>query len=185
MTDYLKNLFTERREIVLNKGEKLPDSAALTAAVTANENLRTLGYTLKATDIVTLAQSDRLNTLYDEVKAYIGEVKAEPMYPDFPNQVMEMSEAQYRFHQLLHYFFTYGLEYLTGGEVLRGWLPDAERTEKIREDETLLEAKVLSVLSEEDMYTTPLIDILSRRQRMTNIEKRSFPMRWVKRIPMF
>ena len=117
-------------------------------AMTVNEELRNLGYTLKPADIFRL-------------------VSAQPMYPDFPEQVMKMEEAEFRMHQMIHYFSTYGLEVLFGVEISRGWLPDVEATEKSQSDDTLLEAKILELMPEEEAPLKALRRILEKRERMT------------------
>ena len=147
----------------------------LVRAVTMNENLKSLGYTLSPQDIIKIAQSPSVDGFYEHVKAQMSDVKAKPMYPDFPKQVMEMSEAQYRMHQIVHYFSTYGLEAITGLGVDKGWLP-AEAglisdTEKTKEDKTLLNAKTLGLVPEDKKYAQPFEKILSKRERMTDEER--------------
>ena len=103
--------------------------------------------------------------------AMIPKVKAAPMYPDFPSQVMAMDEAVFRFHQMVHYFSTYGLEDLFGIEVREGWLPDSTETPKTETDKTLLDAKVLSLAEEDGLYRRVYEQLLMRRERMTIPEK--------------
>ena len=100
-------------------------------AVTVNEELLALGYTLTPADIVNLAKSNDIDNFLNKFKGIIGNVNAKPMYPNYPNQVMNMDEATFRFHQLLHYVSTYGIENFANIDVVRGWLPDVEDTEKI------------------------------------------------------
>jgi hypothetical protein len=143
--------------------------------LTFNENIKGLGYTFDPQSIVNLArvaeQSD-LSNLYDKIKNMIGSVDAKPMYPDFPKQVMEIDEAEFRFHQMIHYFSTYGIEFLYGVKVSKGWLPDVKDTKKTEDDKTLLNYKVIRL-----KYITNAIDsafetILSKRERMTILESR-------------
>ena len=70
----------------------------LCEAVTLNENLQSLGFALRPDDLLRLAASPSLDGFYDTFKALVPDVKAEPMYPGFPKQVMEMSEAEFRMH---------------------------------------------------------------------------------------
>lgn len=93
------------------------------------------------------------------------------MYPNFPQQVMKMDEATYRFHQMVHYFSTYGLESMLPIEICKGWLPSVEDTEKIKEDDTLLEAKVLRLLPCKLQYQTPYTLSVSKTERMTAMER--------------
>lgn len=143
----------------------------LIKAITLNENLLSLGYTLTAKDIITLASSPSLDTFYSSIKSIIPNIKAKPMYPNFPQQVMKMDEATYRFHQMVHYFSTYGLESMLPVEICKGWLPSVEDTDKIKEDDTLLEAKVLRLLPCKLQYQTPYTLSVSKTERMTAMER--------------
>ena len=107
---------------------------SLAAAMTVSENLHSLGFSLTPQGIGKLAASRSLEDFYGEVRELVPEVKAAPLYPDFPLRVMEISEAQFRFHQLVHYWSTYGLEWLTGSPVSRGWLPNEVSTPKAKSD---------------------------------------------------
>ena len=143
----------------------------LRKAMTVNENLKSLGFTLSPRDIGLLAVSPSCDGLYERVRALMPEVKADPMYPDFPEQVMNLTEAQLRLHQLMHYASTYGMELLTGGKVSRGWLPDVEKTEKTEEDTRLLKAAVVELVEEEKVPAEALGRILGRRERLTLTQK--------------
>ena len=130
-TAFEKLLLSELRLAAYRPGS---DSPALTdekvaQAVTVNEELRNLGYTLAPGDLLLLAGSPSLFSFAEHFRSLLPDVTAPPMYPDFPLQVMEMEEAEFRLHQLAHYFSTYGLEKFFGVEVKRGWLPDVAATE--------------------------------------------------------
>lgn len=142
----------------------------LCEAVTLNENLQSLGFVLKPHDLIRLAVSPSLHTLFEDVKALVPEVKAEPMYPGFPQQVMEMPEAEFRMHQMMHYFSTYGMERLFGVKVSRGWLPAYQGPARTKEDTALLEAKVLDLAEEAEAPLTALSILMARRERLTNPE---------------
>ena len=106
---YHKLLLDELRVVVYEKGDASLTEQLLTKAVTVNENLKSLGCPLAPADIVALAVSPSLDRFYETVKGMMGTVNAAPMYPGFPKQVMKMNAAVFRFHQLVHYFSTYGL----------------------------------------------------------------------------
>ena len=142
-----KLLLNELHMVVFQPGNAgALDDRLLCEAVTLNENLQSLGYILKPDDLIRLAVSPSLHTLYEDVKALVPEVKAQPMYPGFPQQVMEMSQAELRMHQMMHYFSTYGMEMIFGVKVSRGWLPAWHGPARTKEDTALLEAKVLELL---------------------------------------
>lgn len=167
-------LLSEMRTVVISlRGEQILTDENLIKAMTINEEMKALGYTLKPQDIINLAKFENLDIFMTGFRNLLGDVKAEPMYPNFPTQVMSMDESVFRFHQLMHYFSTYGAEWFTGTEVSTGWLPDVESTEKIKEDSTLLNAKVIQVYI--DSPIEPIWDyvykkILSKNERMTDKE---------------
>ena len=164
-------LLSELRMAVYQPGnpERLTDEL-LCKAVTLNENLQSLGYVLRPDDLVKIAVSPSMDSFFRHVKSLIPDVKAEPMYPGFPQQVMEMSEAEFRMHQVIHYFSTYGLEELFGGEVNRGWLPEYQGPARVQDDTSLMNSRVIELVSEENAAGTALRTILSRRERLTNPE---------------
>ena len=168
---YHKLLLDELRFVVYEKGDASLTEELLTKAVTVNENLKSLGYTLTPADIVALAVSPSLDRFYETVKGMMGTVNAAPMYPGFPNQVMKMNAAVFRFHQLVHYFSTYGLELLFGGEVRKGWLPCPDDRAEVAAQDTVLPEKVIQLLPAQEAYIVPLRTILSRKERMTLPER--------------
>ena len=170
--NYNKLILTELRFVTYEKGASELSDELLAKAVTMNENLQSIGYSLAPADIAAIAMSPSLDGFYDKIKSLMGEVKAKPMYPGFPKQVMEMDKAVFRFHQLVHYFSTYGIEAIFGVNVKRGWLPyENENDTDVKEQEIVLEAKTIKLLSIEEQYTAPLFYILSRRERMTLAER--------------
>lgn len=108
---YLKLLFSEFRFVVADKGQVPLSNEALTKAMTLNTNIESLGFTFTAKDIVeVISTMENPEEIYEAIESYVSIVKAKPMYPDFPSQVMGMDEAQYRFDQIMHYDSTYGAE---------------------------------------------------------------------------
>ena len=77
----------------------------ITQAMTVNEELRNLGYTLKPADILRLAASRSMTGFAQHFRSLMPSVDAPPMYPDFPEQVMKMEEAEFRMHQMIHYLW--------------------------------------------------------------------------------
>ena len=160
-----------------DESKDISDDERMQLLLTFNENIKGLGYTFDPQSIVdlvrlaNLANQSDLSNLYDKIKNMIGSVDAKPMYPDFPNQVMEMDEAEFRFHQLVHYFSTYGIESY-GIKVSKGWLPDVKDTKKTEDDKTLLDYKVIKLKYITDAMTSAFETILSKRERMTILESR-------------
>lgn len=168
---YNQLLFSELRLVCISENTAELSDAALIEATTANEELLHLGYTLSPKDIIRLAKSLGVDSFVERVKSYIGDVKSKPMYPNFPSQVMAIDEAVFRFHQLLHYLSTYGIEEITGEKVSRGWLPEMMNTEKAVPDKTLLAAKVISLVDVKDEYILPYRKILSVTERMDDKQR--------------
>ena len=168
----VKMVYQAFRRLVINVVEGEITDGSMVRAITMNENIRSeYGIMFNANDIVKIAKADASKEVYDKISEIVPEVLAKPMYPDFPSQVMAMDEAVFRFHQMVHYFSTYGLEDLFGIEVREGWLPDSTETPKTETDKTLLDAKVLSLAEEDGLYRRVYEQLLMRRERMTIPEK--------------
>lgn len=164
--EFLKVVFEELRTLVIDYYCPLTDDNII-KAITFNENLKEYGYTLKPEGIIKIAKSDMLDELMDIVKGFFPDIKIDPMYPNFPTQVMEMDAATFRFHQTCHYFSTYGIELLTGEEVTQGWLPTVENTEKIKEDKGLLPLKVVDVKNLMEISRFVALHLISKKERFT------------------
>lgn len=168
------------------------DDEDMAWAVTANANLKGTGYTLSQTSILALAAyrhavaalahqtaflpfasaADKggINPLAD-LQRLVPDVTASPMYPDFPEQVMQISEAQFRYHQACHYLSTYGVEALAGAmgldvTVSKGWLPSVKSTPKTKLDDTLVAPKVLHLMVTVEDLQSVVAARLSRATRM-------------------
>lgn len=170
--NYRRALFAQMRMFVIANEETEMTDESLVKAMTVNSNIEeAYGFCFKPADIIRLAKCPDIDSVYEQFEALQGEVLAEPMYPDFPKQVMEISEAEFRFHQLVHYFSTYGVRALFGVKVDKGWLPDVDSTEKTEADAALLQAKPVELITEADMFIVPVKRILGKRERMTLPEK--------------
>ena len=164
---FYKLLLSELRLIPVTFTEDALSEANLVCAVTANEELSSLGWTLSPADTVKLSRCEELRSFPAYVRNLMEDVTAKPMYPDFPKQVMEMSEAKFRFHQMLHYLSTYGMETVTGEPVLRGWLPNEPETEKTQEPAHLLKARTVQLIDIRSAAYEAFCRILSKNERMT------------------
>ncbi len=168
--EYFGNMVREMRVIpVLNYSKENVTDDDLVRAITFNAELNNFGYTLKPNAVIKLAKvsPEAINTTLKYFKETVGDVKAKPMYPNFPTQVMEMDEAVLRFHQMLHYFSTYGVEEIYKTKVSVGWLPNVDNTEKTESDYALLDNKVLDVMFIDDAVKYSYETILSMRERFT------------------
>lgn len=172
-------LFRELRMVAVEESEDAvlvgEDSYALASkdilkALTLDENLKSLGYCFTPDSFPLLCHSN-IDSLFEDIKGYVGDVKAEPMYKGFPNEVMEMDEGTFRFHQILHYMSTYGLEFFTGCEVRKGWLPESVDIKRDKADTFKTELKQIEAISADDKYFKPALTILARKTRLTEAGK--------------
>ncbi|MBO4818727.1 MAG: hypothetical protein J5528_01195, partial [Firmicutes bacterium] len=172
MSRYRKNLLEQLRLCVIKEESAKLDDGALVKAMSVNEELKQLGYCLSADEVIKLARSASVDSFYKDFVSMLSEVKAKPMYPDFPSQVMAMDEARFRFHQLVHYQSTYGVEEIArwfGQDhmVQRGWMPEVEDTEKTAKDDALLDAKIIHLIDEKAEYVLPLEKLLKKPEKIT------------------
>lgn len=165
-------VFDKFRTISVRDSKSVPvTDERLALAVTLNENVKAFGYTFSAEGLSLIAGSPELPNMFDRFKELVPMVEAKPMYPDFPSRVMEMEEAEFRFHQLIHYYSTYGLEKIRGVKVERGWLPSEKETEKTESDDTLIGLKLVDVIDFKNLYGFVLKGLLSKKERMTYEER--------------
>ena len=170
--NFKRNLLRELRIVTIttrNNTKVSYDDDSIIRAVTANQELNELGYTLKPENVLMLSlyPAENIKIFLDEFREIVGDVKAKPMYPNFPTQVMEMDEATFRFHQLVHYFSTYGVEFLSGQPVSKGWLPDVEDADKTKSDKSLLDLKVLDLMDFAYVTQYSFRTLLSKNERLT------------------
>ena len=142
-----KLLFSELRVLKGQGKSKQTSKEGLELALVDNANLNALGFDLKGEGIVKLARdytaNPEMTPMYLRVKEFQPDISANPMYPNFPRQVLEMSELEFRTNQLMHYLSTYGLESMLDVKVVEGWLPTTEHVMEREEDTQVIKLKVL------------------------------------------
>ena len=97
-----------KNKVIVDLGK---DTVSLEHLATLLKNLDNLGYTLSndLLERVSTLSLTKLVSFYNDtvkdLKVMVGDnVKHEPMYPNFPKQVMDMSEAKLYFNAMIHYF---------------------------------------------------------------------------------
>ena len=97
-----------KNKVIIGSGKA---TASLEHLATLLKNLETLGYTLsnELLERVSTMSVKELTGFYSQIvedlKIMVGDhVKHKPMYPNFPKQVMDMSEAELYFNAMVHYF---------------------------------------------------------------------------------
>ena len=106
------------QEILLRKrfkfqirGSELGSSKS--AVLAFNKNIETLGFTFSPALIARLEQLsiNEIEVLYQEIvpilRKMVGARKYNPMYPNFPKQVMEASDEELYINAIVHYFSAY------------------------------------------------------------------------------
>lgn len=107
------------------------------------------------------------------------EIDKAPMYPNFPHDVMSMDEAEFRFHQRLHYLSTYGVEQIANAfgeatEVKEGWLPNKDKLRDKKyevEDKRLLRLKTIQLVDINNYYNQTYTKIVNTYQRVSTQEQ--------------
>ena len=153
--------------ISMKPSEKGVTDESLVKAMTIQKEMDKIGYSLSPDNIIKIAGLKCIDTFFKDFRANLRYVSVEPMYPDFPSQVISMSEAQYRFNQILHYMSTYGIEEMSGAAVSKGWLPESVETKKDKDDISLMESRNVLLIDENDMYEIAWSKILSKKERCT------------------
>lgn len=166
-----KLLLSEMRLIESKETQVKDNQGNLELAILDNENLHALGYTLKQESVFQLAKDYKANPnmepLYKRVMGLEPAIEVDPMYPGFPQQVLEMDELEYRAHQAMHYMSTYGLENLFNIEVRTGWLPYDKNTFVEREEDVrVVDLKTLEYLTPADIDKVVIDRLIGRVQRL-------------------
>lgn len=167
-----KLLFTELRTLTIDdllEGQK-ELGLDLESALIENENIKSIGYTLKGEDVMKLAANYAANpnmtSLYDRIKEFEPDIETDPMYPNFPIQVLEMSTLEFRIHQLVHYLTTYGFKDIYGVEVAKGWLPKTEDRMERLDDEQVVDFKVLDLLRTSEVNEYVIDKVIGKKERL-------------------
>ena len=144
---------------------------SLQKAVTANENLLSLGYSLLPQDIINLSKSPVLDDFCRYFNILTGKVTAKTLYPDYPHSLMDFSRAGFRFKQLAKHFAFYNQDNKAKNNLPESWIPADEEQINI-EDHKLRDARIIHLLSKENQYIEPVNRIICEKGTVTE-KKRS------------
>lgn len=125
--DYnLNSIYLRRKnKIILDKGDKVYNNKNL--AVTINRNINKLGYTFDSKLLIQLSKlsaeylTDINNFLVEKLAQFKGLSKYKPMYPNFPQQVVDMSDAELYINATVHYFSSWVVDVTCNSNSI--WLP--------------------------------------------------------------
>lgn len=173
MSNFHKLLLSELRVLESPNNSKKQISnfnKQLELALIDNENLKALGYQLTEEGIIKLAVdykgNPNMKPLYKKVMELEPSIEVSPMYPNFPIEVLEMDELEYRTNQLLHYVLTYGAEELLGIEVKKGWLPKNSDIMEREKDVQVVDLKTLDYLSPLAVDELVINDLIGKKERL-------------------
>lgn len=144
-------ILLRRKGLVEIENQNTNEENNLRYVATINKNIESLGYTLSPKVIEKLSKKDVdyllnfSNELVDNLKALVGaNVVYSPFYANFPDEVMNMSDAELYFNAILHYinrdFHNFGM-----GEVFEE--PQSEKIQRV----PLMESMKLKII---DLGTT-------------------------------
>lgn len=126
-------LFRRKNKVIVEKGNHILSELYV---ATALKNLESLGFTfsLKLLEAVRTMSKEDFLLWYKKITALIkksvgAHVHHEPMYPNFPNQVMEMDRAELYMNAIRHYL-DFVVRDLTGLHTPNRGLPDSEKEER-------------------------------------------------------
>lgn len=162
-------LLSELRLYEIEPSKEISNES-LIKAMTVNAEINNLGFTLLPKDIIKLASDPNPENFLNLVKEMYEHKGYKPMYPGFPEEVMEMDEAVYRFHQALYYLSTYGVEALTGENVDKGWMPNSQYEEKTGEELRLKDLTVIELANKEEILDRIEKYIINKKERWTTPE---------------
>ena len=169
-------------EIYLSKSSKIllphasPSKEKNTLLVsTFNRNIESLGFTFSKKLMTAMGSlsNSQINELYTQIvpllKKMVGANKAhKPMYPNFPEQVMEMSDFELYTNAMMHYM---GSDLADTLKVPVRILPNYDKKDrkKLDEDE-IVELKVIDLGSEKD-FNAVFTRLLSANGSLSESDK--------------
>ena len=104
----MNSIYLRRKtKIVLERGDSTQSEAVVAALL---KNLKSFGYTLSQ-ELIGISQTlstEQLEAIYKQLVQDLQKMlganrEFKPMYPNFPHQVMEMSEGELYFNAIIHY----------------------------------------------------------------------------------
>lgn len=154
-------------------------------AVSASRSIEGFGYSLSDKGVLNLArcystgeQGMNLNKYFEQqYKAGMlsgADFGSHPLIAGFPEEVLEMSEAKYRFIQILHYCSTYGLKEAGYPGVPQGWFPQTGKEGDYSQEQEKYYNRmtVVDFLTDKEAYGK-VVKLMSSARRLNSPEIRS------------
>lgn len=168
------------RGIVPEEGTITDDG--MLKAVSASRSIEGFGYSLTDRGVLNLARcysagesGINLNKYFErQYKAGMlsgADFGSHPLIAGFPEEVLGMSEAKYRFIQILHYCSTYGLKEAGYQGVPQGWLPQTgEEGDYSKQQEKYYDhMTVIDILTDKEAYNQA-VKLMSSARRLNSSE---------------
>jgi len=166
----LESKENKTKEKVSITKENAKGETPLEFALLDKDNLNAIGYDLKEEGVLKLAKDYSMNykmtPLYQRVMEMEPSIEVNPMYPNFPKQVLEMDEKEFRIDQVLHYMSTYGLEDFLGIQVDKGYLPETKDIIEREEDKQVVSLKTLDYLYPNEVDKKVIQDVMGKKERL-------------------
>lgn len=164
----------------------IPDEGAITddgmlKAVSASRSIEDFGYSLSDRGVLNLARyystgktDINLNDYFAKQYKRFSQFGSHPLIAGFPDEVLSMSEAKYRFIQILHYCSTYGLKYDGYPGVPQGWYPPTEDEGDYSQEQKDYYSRmtVVDLLTDKQAYGM-VVSLMSSARRLTPLEIQS------------
>jgi stress response protein SCP2 len=152
----IQSILLRRANKIMVSGTRAKGVKTLTTAevATFNLNLQSIGYTLSAQAIEALQRVSHLaaNGLLEEIVSTLKELKGvrayRPMYPNFPQQVIDASDAELYINAIIHYF-SFAMVDLTGDQA-KIWLPKYDKAVRATLNDRV-HLQVINVMTEKDV----------------------------------
>ena len=162
----MKNTIYLRRKnkVTLEKGKNNLSIEYIGALL---KNIESLGYTFSSEllDFVSSLSLEEVtvfyNQLVNDLKEMVGaNVKYKPMYPNFPTQVMNASEAELYFNAMMHYFGSW-----IGIRILPKY--EKEEREELKDD---IKLKIIDIGNEDD-FNSIFTNLISSKTSISKTDK--------------
>ena len=162
----MKNTIYLRRKnkVILQKGK---NNLSLEVMGSLLKNIESLGYVLSSEllNYVSSLSMEEItifyNQLINDLKEMVGaNVKYEPMYPNFPTQVMNASEAELYFNAMMHYFGSW-----IGIRILPKY--EKEEREELKDD---IKLKIINIGNEDD-FNSIFTNLVSSKTSISKTDK--------------
>lgn len=163
----------KRNKVIVSTSNKTPLKKNIRLVASLCKNYEALGYVFSPElfRALTGLSEANLSAFYKETLPVLKKMRGahkryEPMYPNFPQQVIDASEAELYWNALLHYWSFYLLDQ---GFVNETWLPTYEKEERMPLDE-FTKLDVIHLGTQED-FENIFTSLISSKSSISESDK--------------